>query len=175
MRELGGRKHAFAHNGEIEELDAQRDPALDTARFRPVGETDSERLFCELLARLEAPWLRAAPPTLAERQDVVSTFAEEARQRGVANFLYSDGEALFAHSHYRPNPEDATVRDPGLHILTRTCDTTFDHPGISIGAPLGDTQRQVVTLIASVPLSDEPWRPLDEGELLVLVTGQPLD
>jgi glutamine amidotransferase len=174
-RELGGRKHAFAHNGKVDALDARDDPWLGAARFQPVGETDSERLFCELLARLEPLWLAAESPSLAARTEVVAAFAEEARGRGVVNFLYADGEALFVHRHYRPQPDGAATVEPGLHVLTRTCprcDAGFDRPGIAIRPCSGETVEQVATLVATVPLSDEPWRALAVGELVVFVGGE---
>ena len=175
-RELGGRMHTFAHNGEVEALDAKVDPRLDGARFRPIGATDSERLFCELLARLEPLWLALEPPTLRARRDVIEVFAAEARERGIVNFLYADGDALFVHSHFRLHPEDSSAKAPGLHLLTRTCaacDAGFEHPGIAIHPGAEGMVEQVVTLVASAPLSDEPWRPLEVGELLVLRSGSP--
>ena len=174
-RELGGQMHAFAHNGKVDNLDAKSDPRLRGAHFQPVGETDSERLFCELLERLEPLWLVGERPTLAARAEVVAAFAKDARERGIVNFLYADGEALFVHSHFRPHPDGGATEEPGLHLLTRTCarcDSGFDHPGIAIhpGGPGRD--EQVATLVATVPLSDEPWRALGVGELVVLVAGE---
>lgn len=177
-RELGGRMHTFAHNGKVEELDAKADSRLGRARFRPIGETDSERLFCELLARLEPLWLAPEPPTLRARRDVIEVFAAEARERGIVNFLYADGDALFVHSHFRPDPGGSATTEPGLHLLTRTCqacDAGFEHPGIAIHPGPEGKAEQVVTLVATAPLSDEPWRPLAIGELLVLQSGSPLE
>ena len=57
-RELGGRMHVLAHNGTLEGVFDHPDFAL--GRFRPIGETDSEHAFCNLLARLEGLWLSGA-------------------------------------------------------------------------------------------------------------------
>ena len=48
-RELNGREYCFAHNGTLVGEFWQR----PLGRFRPVGATDSEFIFCLLLAELE--------------------------------------------------------------------------------------------------------------------------
>src|ERR1022692_1484020 len=48
-RELGGREYCFAHNGTLSG-EFWNQPL---GRFRPVGSTDSEYLFCLLLAEME--------------------------------------------------------------------------------------------------------------------------
>ncbi len=166
VRELGGRMHVFAHNGMLPEI--ERKIQL-SGRFRPVGGTDSEYAFCVLLDRLAPSW-RGETPSLEERRDVFERFGAEMRALGPANFLYSDGEALFAHSHRRKQNHGA-IAPPGLHILTRACAGDSDamqEAGVEIGAPLGP---QSLVLFASVPLSEEAWKPLDEGEVVAVVAG----
>lgn len=170
MRELGGRMHLFAHNGD---LDPQRLRDLPLGKYRPIGTTDSEYAFCVMLERLSASWLDA-PDVLpiAERRQVISALAEELRPLGPANFLYADGEALFVHAHKRLRQPDGAWR-PGLHALCRTCaggKGRLQAEGLSIA---GSADEQHVVLVASVPLTDEPgWRALDEGELLVVRDGR---
>jgi glutamine amidotransferase len=146
-RELGGRMHVFAHNGDLDI--ARLRERMPLRQFHPVGDTDSEYAFCALLDRMPVP----APPH--ERLAVVAQFAAALRALGPANFLYSDGDALFVHGHKRRHAEATPAAPPGLHVLCRQC-----APG------------QQVVLAASVPLTGEPgWRPLDEGELVVAQGG----
>src|ERR1700681_4150518 len=49
-RELHGREYCFAHNGTLTGAFWQR----PLGRFRPIGATDSEYLFCLVLAELES-------------------------------------------------------------------------------------------------------------------------
>lgn len=49
-RELGGRMHVFAHNGDLQ-LEALR-AKLPLRHFEPIGDTDSEHAFCALLERM---------------------------------------------------------------------------------------------------------------------------
>ncbi|MFN7085500.1 MAG: class II glutamine amidotransferase [Burkholderiales bacterium] len=169
VRELGGAMHVFAHNGN---LDTQRWREQPAGCHRPVGDTDSEHAFCVLLGRLAPLWLRAdRVPPLDERVSVVAAFAQEMRELGPANFLYADGEVLFAHGHKRMHGGHS-VRPPGLHVICRRCArqmAAVDTAGIAIVSAGGE---QHVTLVASVPLTPEPgWRALGEGELLVIRDG----
>ncbi len=169
-RELAGRMHVFAHNGDVPGV--FEDPRFRNGRFHPIGETDSEFAFCALLARIERLWFDGKVPTKEERLDVIARFASELRELGPANFLYSDAQLLFAHSDRRKWPPEGRLRPPGLHMLQRTCSvapTVLATPGVRVESPHAD---QCVTLLASVPLSNEAWVPLAEGETRVFDAGE---
>lgn len=169
-RELGGRMHVFAHNGD---LDTRLLHALRLGKYRPVGTTDSEYACCVLLDRLSDLWLESAGvPPIDERMRLVTAFAEEIRPLGPANFLYADGDALFVHAHRRLRQPSGTWQ-PGLHVLCRTCSGRTGRlhtDGLSIA---GSGTEQHVVLAASVPLTEEPgWRALGEGETLAVRDGR---
>jgi len=169
-RELAGRMHVFAHNGNL-------DPRALQARFRlgsyrPIGETDSEHAFCALLERMRPLWFDArGVPELADRIRIVADFAASLRPLGPANFLYADGDAVFVHGHKRTHADG--VHPPGLHVLERSCPAArarFEAAGLAIES-IHD--RQEVVLAASVPLTaNEPWQPLAEGELIAVQRGR---
>jgi predicted glutamine amidotransferase len=168
-RELAGRTHLFAHNGWLPGI-------FDTERFRsahyaPVGETDSEQAFCGLLDRLQELWHRPGViPPLDARLSVVSSFAAEMRSLGPANFLYSDGETLFAHGDRRKQAASAKVEPPGLVFLERRCGEeaqVLSANGVSV-----KVSEQTITLVASVPLTGEPWEALAEGEVIAISKGE---
>ena len=61
---------------------------------------------------------------------------------------------------------------PGLHVLHRACGATptgFCADGLQISSGSG---KQKMVLVASVPLTSETWRPLNEGEVLALRGGR---
>lgn len=169
VRELAGHMHLFAHNGWLRGIFDS--PAFRPKRFCPVGETDSEMAFCVLLDRMTELWDRPGEiPPLDARLSVVSSFAKSLRPLGPANFLYSDGDALFAHGDRRKHAETAKAEPPGLVFLQRRCrrgEPGFVASGISID---GADQRMVI--LASVPLSDAPWQALEEGEVIAVSEGQ---
>jgi predicted glutamine amidotransferase len=171
VRELGGRRHVFAHNGQLDGIANCYDAA--SLRFHPVGATDSELAFCLLLERLAPLWRLTTVPALAERINVVARFAAEMREFGPANFLYGDSDALFAHGHRRMHA-DGTVAPPGLWLLQRQCAVDADgltQSGVTVEA---GSDGQNIVLLASVPLSDESWRPVAEGEVIVVKDGRPV-
>src|SRR5512139_3995785 len=163
IREVGGRMHVFAHNGKLSDtsgLDRQ------ARRFRPVGETDSELAACALFQRVGEIWRQPTPST-AERIALVRDFAGELRPLGPANFLYTDGELLIAHGHRRTQ-SSGRIEPPGLWMLQRSCpyqEDPLEQAGVRID---GGVQQQSVVLFASVPLSEEPWIALDEGQVVAV-------
>ncbi|RKZ31302.1 hypothetical protein DRQ33_07185 [bacterium] len=46
-RELNGKDYTFAHNGTLSSFEN-----LSTGRFQPVGETDSENVYCHIFYRI---------------------------------------------------------------------------------------------------------------------------
>lgn len=166
-RELGGRTHLFVHNGMLPGIEA--DARFASRRFRRVGDTDSEQAFCALLDRLARRW-EDGLPSLDDRLAEIVAFAAELRTLGPANFLYTDGDAIFAHAHRR-RQNDGEIKPPGLHLLCRRCSADADGVPLA-GLAIPPEARQEVALLASVPLSNEAWTPLEEGEIAVLREGR---
>jgi predicted glutamine amidotransferase len=168
VREMGGAWHGFAHNGDLVGIDSAMPVRPDMSR--PVGETDSELAFCALLQRLRPLWSGAERPSLESRRAVIERFAGELRDLGPANFLYCDGDALFAHADRRHHV-DGTIRAPGLWWLHRHCPAGGElaTDGLHIDARRAG---QEVVLVASVPLTGEAWVPLSRGEVLVAACGR---
>ena len=170
VRELGGRMHVFAHNGDLPGIERSAGFMLGS-RYRPIGETDSEHAFCVLLERVRAAWAPGSAPPLEIRRSLVAAFAAELRVLGPANFLYADGDAVFAHGHRRLHPATRRVEPPGLWMLQRHCPAAGVPAEESGGVAIADGERTVLWF-ASVPLTEEDWRPLAEGELLVAHGGE---
>jgi glutamine amidotransferase len=169
-RELGGRAHVFAHNGDLAEVRSCKD--LPLGRRQPMGATDSEYAFRALLDAVEPVWMESqGVPTLDDRVEIVARFSESIRSLGPANFLYWDGDALFAHGHERRPENLGGTWVPGLYTLCRTCSPEPSTPNIEGFALTPAAGDQEVFLVASVPLTDEDWKPLENGELVVASRG----
>jgi predicted glutamine amidotransferase len=169
VRELGGRMHVFAHNGDLPDIERSDSLAFD--RYRPVGTTDSEYAFCALLERVRRLWNSSSlMPPLDERLSLVSQFAADLRKLGPANFLYADGDTLFVHGHRRIQSATGKVTPPGLWLLPCWCANT-DEPVQAHGVTI-DPGFQEGLLIASVPLTGGDWRPFAEGEVAAVSAGQ---
>jgi glutamine amidotransferase len=162
-RELGGRPHIFAHNGDL--IDIHRQFDLGTSCYRAIGDTDSEHAFCILLSQLQSLWQTHQPPSLAQRFTAFARFAADMSKLGAANFLYSDSEYLFVHSHYRRH-NDNSLSPHGLYMLNRRC---HEH---DVLAGLDVESDQEMVLLASSPLSGENWEALPESTTLAIQNGR---
>ena len=172
-RDIAGRVHLFAHNGDLPGIESRY--SLDKSGFiSPVGNTDSEFAFCLLMQRLSKVWGSGGEiPALARRKKIVSEFAHQIGELGPANFLYSDGDVLFVYGHVRTQP-DGSIRSPGLHYICVTCDYGVGQSELS-SIKLESEQLQKVTLISTMPLNDGNWQPMNEGDLLVIKGGEIVD
>lgn len=150
-REVIGYVHSFAHNGTIKNLIGNKEFPLQ--HFHPVGDTDSEYLFCALLEEMYPLWEKAhGIPSLEERVEVLVKFTKKIAHMGRANFLYCDGDAFFARGDERHDPATDKIVNPGLYYL--------------------EQKNPQVTLFASVPLDDQDWHPVRSGELVVCSKGK---
>ena len=91
MRTYGGRDWICAHAGSLD-----NPPVFGAdARFEPVGATDTERVFCELLARFAARgWRSIVEADLEEVRGWFHGF----NRNGSLSFLLSDGLDLLAYA-----------------------------------------------------------------------------
>lgn len=162
VRELGGQAHVFAHNGDLGDI--RQHVGSGKSRFRTIGDTDSEHAFCYLLTQMQSLWQNDHAPSLEQRLRVFTRFATHMATFGAANFLYSDGDYLFVHAHYR-RQDNGELSPPGLYLLERRHHEHDILNGVNI-----ETDQQIA-LLASRPLSNENWQPLPSRSVLVIQQG----
>jgi glutamine amidotransferase len=157
VRELWGRHFVFAHNGTVK---GARKLAL--GRFRPIGDTDSERAFCALLHGLEQSF--PTPPRSAPRLwAAIADIAGQIGHRGTFNFLLGDGRHLYARCATRLH---YLVRQAPFHSATLADDDlTVDFSAVT-------TPKDRVAIVATMPLTrDETWTAGRPGEMWVFRGG----
>ncbi len=159
MRELWGRQWIFAHNGDLKTYK----PALGQS-YRPVGSTDSEQAFCELLEGLRQRF-GSASPSIDDLFQALTELVQPIHQHGTFNFLLSHGQALFAY---------ATTK---LHYVVREWPFQTAHlvdTDMSIDFSQYTTPEDRVAVVATEPLTDdEEWTAFHSGELICFVDGKP--
>lgn len=157
-REFAGREYCFAHNGTLPNF-----LTLPMGLFTPVGDTDSERIFCYLLDAIavgqkkmdsEADW-RWFHGKLAELN-----------QQGTLNCLLSDGCRLFGYRDVT-GWKGLALRKIRFHGAE---ERHFEDTTMEI-AVAGDATNHGCVL-ATRPLSDTGWHELKLGELVVLERGR---
>lgn len=158
LRELWGHYWVFAHNGHLPEFQ----PELDGS-FLPVGNTDSERIFCWLLQSLRSRFGNDPPP----RDEI---FAEVHRLilplsgAGIFNFLLSNGEWLMAHC----STELAYIarRAPFTTAHLKDEDVLVDFSQVT-------RPSDRIAVIATQPLTDnEAWVTMPPGSLWLFHDGE---
>jgi glutamine amidotransferase len=158
QRELWGRYWIFAHNGNLEDYR----PVLSD-RYRPVGETDSERAFCHILDSLCQAFPEGRPGDEAIF-DELRRLTPEIEQYGAFNYLLSDGDALYAHC------------STNLHFITRRAPFSPAHlvdQDITVDFNELATPKDRVSVIATLPLTDnEAWTKLGAGQLILFRDGE---
>lgn len=155
-RELWGRYWCFAHNGQLQDFHAE------AGFYRPVGDTDSEAAFCDLLNRV-----RQAFPAPADVQLLLPTLVNacvEYREKGVFNCLLSDGDWLFSFCSTRL--AHITRRAPFGPARLKDADVTVDFQAET-------TPDDVVTVLATDPLTDnERWVVHEPGDWTLWRRGE---
>ncbi|PWI33569.1 class II glutamine amidotransferase [Vibrio albus] len=151
--ELQGHSHVFAHNGDLKNIWEE----IIFPGEKPVGETDSEYAFYYLMSFIKELWHNSVP-TLDQRINTIAQVFTELEKLGPANFIYSDGNYLYAFANKRIQ-HNGKIEPPGMYWLTRQCNDVEDN-------------SQEIVLFSSVPLTKENWQPVPSGQLFVVQTGK---
>ncbi|MFM9962553.1 MAG: class II glutamine amidotransferase [Planctomycetaceae bacterium] len=159
-RELAAREFCFAQNGTLADFHE-----LPLGRFRPLGGTDSEHLFCSLLEQL------------AQRNDLLNDEPSwhwlhqqlaELNRRGKLNCLLSDGHRLFGY-HDAAGWKGLSLRK--LRIAEGQARHLED---ATVEIDMQNVEHQALNhgyVIATCPLSAAGWQSFFPGELIVLEGG----
>jgi predicted glutamine amidotransferase len=146
----------LAHNGTVRDAVAVR-----PLRFQRVGTTDSELLFCSLLTRL---WVDdIAFRDFARVEAVLHDF----NQHGHMNLLFSDGEHLFAYRDGDGYTGLCMVRRAAPFDRVALRDEDWE---VDLAEEKHPDQRGYV--VATRPLTDEPWTGIAPGALVVMREGE---
>jgi transglutaminase-like putative cysteine protease/predicted glutamine amidotransferase len=163
LRAHGGREWLFGHSGSL------RDRLVVDGRFQPVGSTDTELIFCDLLNRIaDAGWSSIGEVDLVRlRQEL-----EELNQHGSLSIVMSDGQDLLVYSDARD--------EGGLHVAQLF---PPHGPQLSFGdddlwvelTRRGEISRKGV-IVSSAPLMRDSGPPIDwnripPGRMLIVRQG----
>lgn len=155
-RPFRNREVVFAHNGTI----ANALPRNEL-KFKPLGDTDSEYLFCEILTTLSREQIQFTD--FANIEALLHTFNEH----GTMNLLFSEGIHLYCYrDKYNFN---------GLYYTQRT--SPFDKVSLKDEdweVDLAEEKRpdQQGFVIATRPLTNEKWEKIPDGSLFVFKNGE---
>lgn len=152
LKEHQGRHLAFAHNGTVSAVKAWQ------INQPCIGETDSEHAFQWLLDRLPACDADEFPLALQREGDKI-------REMGRFNAMLTDGKTIWVYV------------DDAIFILKRRgyyrhAKVNLRNAGVTIGLDNYKSPDECAVLVSSEPLSDESWRKVPQGTVLVLRHGR---
>lgn len=186
-REMWGIQWSFAHNGDVplfklekgQELPWLGKNVVGERTYNPVGDTDSEKIFCSILNALKEEFKTL--PSLPVLHDYLKELMDEIVYKDedgtILNFILGCGEhTSFAYSWPGSRPGSNVWN--GLHYVVREppfrqaalvdCDYEVDFSELA-----GEGDR--VAVIATKPLTlNEEWVEFERNELILFVNGKPL-
>ena len=163
-RSWGGRDWLIAHGGS---LTARLLPRL-RARFEPVGSTDTEQIFCELLERIADRGWRS----LGECDpDVLRGWFAELNGQGSLTICLSDGRDLAVYA------DAAGTGDVHVwEIVPPYATLTFGDEDLTVDLTQRGAKSRKGVVVSSDPLDvkgmqDASWRRVKPGHLLIIRQG----
>lgn len=158
-RILHDRDYVFAHNGTLRDFRSER-----SDEFVPLGETDSEWAFCQILG-----WLSKAGISRWSAADYthLKEVLRGLNKHGSLNILMSDGDHLFCYHDQDRYEGLCYVRKAYSHARIRLVDEDWI---IDLGRLSDPKQKGYV--VATAPLADEKWTCLSGGQLIVFSRGE---
>ncbi len=159
VRRLWDRDWVFAHNGTVSEIIG--DPSYRLKLCRPIGETDSEYAFCYILEKLSSLRDRGLE-NIASR---LWRLANSIGWYGKFNILLSNGEYLFDYMN-RAETLHYLLRHPPHRGIVRLLDEDYE-----VRLEELKSRKEYAAIIATKPLTDEEWKPMNPGTLYVFYNG----
>lgn len=157
VREIWGQYWSFAHNGDLKNFS----PVFD-GRYRPVGNTDSEKAFCFILQELQKAF-GDVPPSLEDLGNKLHELTLALATFGIFNFLLSNGEFMLAHCSTKLASIIRKAPFSVAHLKDQ--DVTVDFNAVT-------TSKDQVAVIATHPLTEnEEWSIHAPGTLLLFAEG----
>ena len=163
-RSWGGRDWLIAHAGSLTERLTPR----PGARFEPVGSTDTEQIFCELLERIaDRGWksLGDADP------EVLRSWFASLNQQGSMTSCLSDGRDLAVYA------DDGSAGDVYVwEIVPPYAKLAFGDEDLTVDLTQRGAKSRKGVVISSDPLDvigmpDAKWRKVTPGHLLIIRQG----
>ncbi|MEZ7893111.1 MAG: class II glutamine amidotransferase [Candidatus Wallbacteria bacterium] len=158
-RELDGKNYLFMHNGTISAYQK-----FGLKRFQPLGHTDSEHLFCHILAGIEKNKISEWNESNFKK---IHDIFKRINEKGNFNCVLSDGSKLFCYYDKNGYNGLCFVRHDDLSqgdINFKQLDAKFSYKKCA-------EKNSAGFVIASRPLSYCKWQPFKFGEMIVFENG----
>ena len=158
-REYDGRDIIFAHNGTIDNF-----KKFKLGRFKPVGKTDSEHIFCYILGYIDTKeikkWNNDSFEWLLE-------LLQNINREGRLNILFSDSDNLFIYRSFTSSIGLKLLHRKSPYGTIRLLDEDYE---INLNHSKRNDEHGYI--VATECLTSETWEDLPQGLLTVICDGQ---
>jgi predicted glutamine amidotransferase len=157
-RQLNSDTWVLAHNGTVRKMDDST-----SARFEPLGNTDTELLFCRLL-----DWMSEQPKTSGgDFNRNLASKLKSLNSHGTINTLFTNGKRLYAYHDANGYNELWCLKRQAPFSVTRLSDNDIE-------LNLGDKKNasEEGWIVATRPLTTENWNRINPGELMIFNSGK---
>ena len=165
-REVGGREYAFAHNGTVRGI-----RSFQLGRHKPVGDTDSEHLFCHILNFIDQRGICGwTEEDLIEFWKFLISInrqpTKDQTKPNKLNLLLSDGETLLAYTDFYGNGSL-------YRLMLRVQSELISRGSNSSSRPQPkDNNEESICIVATRPIGGyKRWVSMEPGELCAMRNG----
>ena len=163
-RSFAGSDWLFMHNGDLDKAELTKVYKGDSRLLEPVGTTDSELAFCNLLARMEQHGARS----LSEVNPVeILSWFQRFDKFGSADMYLTDGQTVCCfHGSQSPKPlHYARLIPPNnlQSLQSNSVNIVVDNPH--------DTFRTAL-VVTSATFSSGDWTPMQAGQMIMSNRGK---
>ena len=162
-RSFAGRDWLFMHNGDVDKVELEKLHGKKTRLLEPLGNTDSELAFCNLLAQLQEGDARR----LCDIDPVMlHSWFQRFDALGSADMFFTDGETIACfHGTQSSKPMVySRIQPPNNQDIYQS-----EAAKISLSDPR-DTYRTAL-IVSSSPFTGGNWMQMQPGQMILIRRG----
>ncbi len=162
-RSFAGRDWLFMHNGDVDKLELEKLHGKKTRLLEPLGSTDSELAFCNLLTQLQEGNARRISDVDPE---TLHSWFKRFDSLGSSDMFLSDGDSIVCfHGTQSPKQMYHTrIQPPDNQDVYES-----EAARISLSDPR-DTYRTAL-IVSSSPFTGGEWMQMQPGQMIVIRRG----
>ena len=162
-RSFAGRDWMFMHNGDLDKAELEKLHGIKRRLLEPLGNTDSELAFCDILAQLQAGNARRISDIDPQ---VLHSWFQRFDSLGSSDMYITDGDSIVCF-HGSQSPKQL------FHARIQPPDNQDMYESETAKVILNDARDAYRTafIISSAPFTGKNWMQMQPGQMIVVRRG----